>query len=301
MAVAAVASVLLDAAVLPVRKIDRAAAAFKGFGGRLKNLDEFHTLLAARQRGGPVPDAVQEVLALDLQRFLLFDVGKMHVAVVVGVLEFTEGIVVRRPLDPRVEYPDLFYRRDVVINNHPPAAHDRHLPHFSWVEPTALNDGGPLLWKAQPHGGHILHARRDVGAALAVYGHGLFPHDVQDDGDVMRRQVPGHVDVLLEQPQVEPPGANVADFTDVAGVHNLLNLPHGGRIKERVTVHQHYSLFLCDFDQLFALAGRAGHGLLDERVFAGQQARFGHRVMQPDGGGNDHRIETDAVQRVPVI
>ena len=75
----------------------------------------------------PDLDAIQEMLALGLQRLFLLDVGGIHVAVMIGVMEFGKGVVVRRTLDAGVKNADFFQRRDVVINNHALAADDGHL------------------------------------------------------------------------------------------------------------------------------------------------------------------------------
>ena len=161
-------------------------------------------------------DAVQKMLALGLQRFLLFDVGNVNVAVMVGVMKFRKRVVMRRTLHAGVENPDFFQLRHVVINDHPLAADDGHFAHFSRIQPTAVDDGRTLPGKTQPHGGHVFDSRRDVRAALAVDRDRLFVHDVQDDGNVVRRQIPGDIDVFLEKPKIQPPGADVTDFADVA-------------------------------------------------------------------------------------
>src|SRR2546426_12839123 len=106
-----------------------------------------------------VSNAVQEVLALRFQRFFLFDVRRIHVAVMIGVLKFSERVVVGWCLDARVKNPNLLEWRDIVINDHALAADNGHLPDFSGVEPTAVNDGGAILREGERHGGYILHAR----------------------------------------------------------------------------------------------------------------------------------------------
>ena len=70
--------------------------------------------------------------------------------------------------------------------------------------------------KCQAHGGHVFDPRGDMGAAAAVDAVGMFLHDIEDDGDVVRGQVPGDIDVLLEQARVQPPGADVTDFAEFA-------------------------------------------------------------------------------------
>src|SRR5579863_6982434 len=213
-------------------------------------------------------------------------------------MEFGKGVVVRWALDARVKDADFFQRRDVVIDNHALAADDGHFTDFARVQPAAADHGRALLAEAEAHGRDVLDARRDVRAAAAVHRHRLLFHDVQDDGDVVRRQIPGHVDVLLEQSQVEAARGNVADFADVALVHDLLDFADGRRIEEVVAGHQDQALLFGDGDQFLALRGGGGHRLLDEGVLAREQRGLGHRVMQPHGGGDDHGVQAGAVERV---
>ena len=57
----------------------------------------------------------------------------------------------------------------------------------------------------QRHVGHVLHLWGDMGVALAVNPNWEFAENVQNDGNIMRRQVPSDIDVLLEQTQIQTP------------------------------------------------------------------------------------------------
>ncbi len=102
-------------AVMRMPKFDRSAAPFQGLRGSLENPYQLCALLTACERGLAVPNAIKEVLAFGLQRFLLFDVGRIHVAVVIGVVEVGEGVVMRRPLHANVKNPDFLERCHVVL------------------------------------------------------------------------------------------------------------------------------------------------------------------------------------------
>ena len=116
----------------------------QGFRRCFQNADEFQALVAVSQRRCPVLDAIQKMLALGFERLFLFDIGSVDIAVMVGVLKLSERVVMGRTLDARVEDPDFFKRRKVVINNHALAADNRHFAHFSRIQPAAVNDGGPF-------------------------------------------------------------------------------------------------------------------------------------------------------------
>src|ERR1700677_1293301 len=112
------------------------------------------------------------MLALRLQRFLLLDIRDVSVAVMIGIMEFRERVVMRRTLYPGVKYPDLFLLRDIVIHNHSLAADNRHLPDFARIQPTAVDDGRAIFGKSQTHRGHVFDSRRDMRAAAAVHADG---------------------------------------------------------------------------------------------------------------------------------
>ena len=163
------------------------------------------------------------MLALGLERFFLLDVRHIHVAVVVGVLEFAKSVIMRRTFHPHVKYADFFERRQVIINNHALAAHDGHFPDFARVKPAALDRGRTLFGKAQAHRGHVFDPGSDMRAAAAVHGLRHFADQGKDDGKIMGRQVPGHIDVFLEKAQVEPAGGDIANFADITLLDDFLD------------------------------------------------------------------------------
>ena len=117
------------------------------------------------------------------------------------------------------------------------------------------------------------------------------PEQVEDDGDVVRRQVPRHVDVLLEEAQVEAPGADVLDLADVAGLDDLLDAAHGGGVDEGVPHHERQLLLRRQLDQFVALLRGLGHRLLDEGVLPRLEALLRQLVMEVDRRGDDHGVD----------
>src|SRR5262249_53677450 len=143
-------------------------------------------------------DAVNKMLAGQLQRFLLVEVWDVAVPVMVGVLKFSERVVVRRPFYSRVVDADFFASPQIVIHDHASGADNGHFANFSWLEPTTLNGGEPLVAEEQRHVCHVLHPGRNMSVSLAVNRGGKFVKNMENDRDVVRRQVPGDVNVLLE-------------------------------------------------------------------------------------------------------
>ena len=164
-----------------------------------------------------------------------------------------------------------------------------------------MNDGGTLVGKSQAHRRHVFDAGRDVGAAAAVDRDRLLAHDGQDDRNVVRSEVPGDVDVFLEQPQIQTPRADVADVADVPLVNDFFHFPHDGRIEKRMAGHQHQAVLGGDVHQLFALLDGTGHRFFNESVFARKQGSLGHWIVGAHAGGDGHGIQIDAVEHVVVV
>ncbi len=76
----------------------------------------------------------------------------------------------------------------------------------------------------------------------AVGGHGHRPavgrqHDVEDR-QVVRREIPEHVDVALHQPQVDPHGVDVVDLPQRAAAHEVADAPDHRRVAVGVVAHE---------------------------------------------------------------
>src|SRR5260370_1197305 len=73
---------------------------------------------------------------------------------------------------------------------------------------------------------HVLYGAEEM--ALALAGHRLrhLPQQHQDDRDVMRGEIPHHVGVMLEQPQVGSHRTDVEHLADLALGNELAQLLH---------------------------------------------------------------------------
>src|SRR5688572_21059153 len=116
-------------------------------------------------------------------------------------MEIRERVVVRWTLDANVIDPDLLIRLNVVVDDHPLAADDRHLSDLPRLKPATLDRGKFPAAERKGHVRHVLNPGSDVCIALTVHGSGSFAENMQDDGDVVRSEIPGDIDVLLEKSQ----------------------------------------------------------------------------------------------------
>src|SRR5437660_1598679 len=92
-----------------------------------------------RERCPPGVDALEEVLALQSQRFSTWQRRYGYVTVTVRELELAEGVGVRRSVDPAVVDTQLFKCLDIVVNHHFVATHDRQPANLVRVEPAHVD------------------------------------------------------------------------------------------------------------------------------------------------------------------
>ena len=71
----------------------------QGNGCGLENANHLKPLQATGDWFAALVDAIEEVLTFHFQRFLLLDVGDVKIAVMIRILKFSKGVVVRRAID----------------------------------------------------------------------------------------------------------------------------------------------------------------------------------------------------------
>ena len=107
---------------MSTREVHRSSVILEGCRGRFEDFDQFEALPSTSQRLHTFLDAVDEMLALHFERFLLFNMGNVTVPIVIRVLELCEGIVMGRSLDADIVDPKLLDGLEVVIGSRQAAA-----------------------------------------------------------------------------------------------------------------------------------------------------------------------------------
>ena len=131
----------------------------------------------------------------------------------------------------------------------------------------------------------------DVGRSRGHHGLRLPAQHVEHDRQVVRRQVPDHVHVVLEQAQVDPHGVVVVDLAQRAVVDEMLHLADGPREQEGVVHHDPEVFPLGQVDELLGLGDGVGEGLLDKDVLAGLEGLFGQLEVGEDGRDDGHGVD----------
>src|SRR5213080_3208043 len=93
---------------------------------------------------------------------------------------------------------DFLAGPQIVIHDHASRTDDSHFANFPWLEPAALDGCEAFTREGKRHVCHVLYSRRDVSISLAVNCRGQFVQNMENDRDIVRRQIPRNVNVLLE-------------------------------------------------------------------------------------------------------
>src|SRR5207248_987605 len=129
---------------------------------------------------------------------LLLNMRNVAVAIMIGVVELGKSIVVRRTIDSNVIDSNLLQRLQIIVNDHPPRSYNRHFADFSRLEPTALDSCEFLVAERKGKIRDILDTSGDMRVTLAIKGQRQFTENMEDDGNVVWREVPNHVDIFLK-------------------------------------------------------------------------------------------------------
>ncbi len=78
----------------------------------------------------------------------------------------------------------------------------------------------------------------------------LLSKHVIHDREVVHGKIPQHVDISLEQAEVDPDRVVVVELAQVPAFHQLLDGLYGTRVDECVVDHQHESALLRGLDEL---------------------------------------------------
>jgi hypothetical protein len=136
------------------------------------------------------------------------------------------------------------------------------------------------------HIGDILQVA-DMGFTADADRNRFFLEQIIHHGKVMRRQIPDHVDIVLEQAEINPDRIIVINFTQRLFVDQLLDFPDRTGKNEGMIHHDDAVFLLGQLNQLFRLRHAGGKRLLDKDMLAVFECFFGQVIM--GGYRRDHR------------
>ncbi len=237
------------------------------------------------------PDATHEVLALHIERLLEGHVWNLDPSVPILQVELVELVCLVRSVNALVVDANLLAVRNVVAYYHLLAADDGHPAHLARVEPAEVDVCEDVVREAHLDVRDIVYAGAHAGASARADRDRVSLQHVHQYGEVVRRQVPEDVDIVLEQAQVEPRRVHVVNLAELAARHDLPQRADGRVVLERMTHHQREAHPLRDVNELLTLRAARRERLLHHHVLAREQSRLRQTVVRPDGRGDYDRLD----------
>ena len=122
-------------------------------------------------------------------------------------------------------------------------------------------------------------------------GAGTKGQHVIHDRQVVHREIPQHVDVVLEQAQIHAHGIVVINFAQRATLDEFTDLPDGAGVDEGVIDHQNAISLLRHVHQMLHLIGARSERLLDQHMLALPAGHAGQFIVSGDRSGDRDRVD----------
>src|SRR5579883_1512559 len=233
-------------------------------------------------------NALHKVGGLKLQSFDLFDIGRPHVAGAVFDELLVHGLSSAHLNAAIVDF-QLFVRLEVVPDEHFLFAAQEGRAHFYGREPIHADVADEIVRIIDRQIG-------DIGVAVEVAFAGgdeslrLLADDVVHYREIVWREVPDHIHVVLKQAEIDPRGVVVVEVAESSLIDELTYALNSPGEEERVIHHDFQILAFRKFDKIFALLDRAGERLFDENVLSVLERGLGDLEVGPDGCDNSNRV-----------
>ena len=125
--------------------------------------------------------------------------------------------------------------------------------------------------------------------------------EIVEDRQIVRRQVPDDVHVVLKHAEVDAHAVDEVEVADLAGLDDLFDLLDGAAVDVGVVDHQDAAGFAGGGDQLLGFVDRCGQRLFDEHVFAGAERANAHRGVRVDRRGDGDGVDVGSGEELVEI
>src|SRR3954452_8658512 len=256
-------------------------------GKAVERADDARAVLGHLAAVALSPDQPQELLAFEPKRLGGVDLRDVDVAGARLPFPIRLGPLPRRLLVDG----HLPLELHVVEDGHLLATDDGHLPHLVRVEPREMHVGDLPAREAQVAEDDVFDAFRQEVAALRNRCLGLLVEQVEDHREVVHSERPERVLVRAHNAEVLPVAVHAQHLSELAGVDELLQLPHSRVVEQEMSRHEHEVARLCDRHELVDLLCPHGRGLLDEHVLPGLERLLRKRVVGRYRRRDDHPFD----------
>ena len=215
-----------------------------GSGCGFQDADHPQPGVAVGQRCPALLDARDELLQLDAERLGDLQLGRPHVPGTVADehLILRLAVLRRRAVhrDALVVDLDLLARLQIVVDDHLAASADQCPPHLDRRQPVHVDMRDQVGGEEHGQIGDVLRLAGEVRQAGRRDRHRLLTgEDVVHDRQVVDGQVPDHVDIVLEEAEVDPRRVVVIDLPQIAGLDQLAHLANRAGVDEGVVDADH--------------------------------------------------------------
>src|SRR5436190_2078565 len=143
----------------------------------------------------------------------------------------------------------------------------------------------------------VLDALFNMAASYGAQAFGLPIDQIIHDRKIVRRQVPKHIYVALEETKIDAHRIEIEQFAQLAAADDLFHLAHRDGVDERVVHHERKFVLLCDLDKFFGLTHGSRERLFQQYMFAGAEQILRYlemsRYRRHYGHGFEGRIVDD--------
>ena len=137
----------------------------------------------------------------------------------------------------------------------------------------------------------VLDVRLDVGLADALHPDRLFTEPVEDDRDVVRTEVPEHVEIELVDPEVDALAVDVEHLAEDTVAKQSAHGFDRRVVDEGVTDHERACRDLARTYDRVGVGHVTGERLFDEDVLAGGERFFGQSPVGRDRSRDANGID----------
>ena len=143
----------------------------------------------------------------------------------------------------------------------------------------------------------------EAGAGDAVSRHRDRPRVDQEvhDRQIVRREIPDDVGVLLQQPEVDAHRVQIQQRSEIAGVDERTDAADGPIIDERVIDHEPHAAVIRELGERLRVRLRSGQRLLDEHVPAALDRRLREREVGLERRRDHDRVDLVGRDQAPGI
>jgi hypothetical protein len=124
------------------------------------------------------------------------------------------------------------------------------------------------------------------------------PHQIINDGKVVGCQIPNHVGVMLENPQIDSRRIVIVEGSESVVIDQFTNLAHSSAEQERMVHHDQKFLPGGKFDKFLGLARILSKWLLDKDVLSILQSLLRKRKVMGDRSHDGNGIDCRIVENV---